>query len=85
MVQEGSQRLLTFKQVLASAHGLGPGCLFALLVPHLLPLNPPGLALLEEGDPMNAQLLVDLSHALEARRAHPMSHISLDGLAVRTH
>jgi hypothetical protein len=33
----------------------------------------------------NARATGDLSHALPVRRAHPPSHISLDGLAVTTH
>jgi hypothetical protein len=34
---------------------------------------------------MDAQLLGNLRHALAVGRAHPRAHISLDGLAVRTH
>ena len=35
MIQESPQRLLALEQVLAGAHRLGPGCLFATLMPQL--------------------------------------------------
>ena len=35
MIQESPQRLFTLEQVLASPHGLRPGCLFFALVPQL--------------------------------------------------
>jgi len=47
-----------------------------------LPLEPPGLAPLVEGDYVDAQLLGVLRQALVMGRPHPPSHISLDGLAV---
>jgi hypothetical protein len=50
-----------------------------------LPLQPPGLPSLVEGDYEDAQFPGDFRHALAVGRAHPTSDTSLDGTAVRTH